>query len=68
MIDPEIFPAPSWLLAASAISGRDASHAELVTEKHAPWSASLASVADKLHYLQGVLDAAFLADGEDAGE
>jgi hypothetical protein len=59
-IDPEVFPAPSWLLDAEAIDGADASHAELLVEKHAAHVAKLDSDREKQAYLQGVLDAAFM--------
>jgi hypothetical protein len=59
-IDPEVFPAPSWLLDAEAIDGADASHAELLVEKHAAHVAKLDSDREKQAYRQGVLDAAFM--------
>jgi hypothetical protein len=59
-INPEVFPAPSWLLDAEAIDGTDASHAELLVEKHATHVAKLDSDQEKQAYLQGVLDAAFM--------
>jgi hypothetical protein len=59
-INPEVFPAPSWLLDAEAIDGTDASHAALLVEKHATHVAKLDSDQEKQAYLQGVLDAAFM--------
>jgi hypothetical protein len=59
-INPEVFPAPSWLLDAETIAGADASHAELLVEKHAAHVAKLASDREKHAYLQGVLDAALM--------
>ncbi len=70
MIDPELFPAPSWLLSVASISGRDANHAVLISEKHSPDVLALPSHIEKIHYLQGVLDAchmdAVAADGNEA--
>ena len=57
-IDPDVFPEPSWLLAAEAIDGRDADHAALLVEKHNAAVMELPSDREKHAYLQGALDAA----------
>lgn len=59
-IDPEVFPAPSWLLDAEVIDGADANHAELLVAKHTADVAKLGSDREKHAYLQGALDAAFM--------
>ena len=64
VIDPEVFPAPSWLLDAEVIDGADASHAELLVAKHAAHVARLDSDREKHAYLQGALDAAHIRAAE----
>lgn len=58
LIDPRLFPAPSWLLPAEAISAKDADHAVRLAEKHRDEVEALEHVELKLAYFQGVLDAA----------
>jgi hypothetical protein len=65
-IDPDVFPAPTWLLDAEAIDGVDASHAGLLVEKHAAHVAKLDSDREKQAYLQGVLDAAYMVAADTA--
>jgi hypothetical protein len=55
-IDPDVFPAPSWLLDVEAIDGCDADHATLLMERYADAVAGLGSDREKLHFFQGVLD------------
>ena len=57
LIDPLVFPAPSWLLSVSCISECDAHHAALIAEKHAACVDALPSPIERIHYFQGVLDA-----------
>lgn len=66
LIDPTVFPAPSWLLTVSGISERDASHAALISAQHEPHVTALATVVERIHYLQGVLDAAIVAEEPEA--
>ena len=69
-IDPDVFPAPSWLFSVEAIDGTDASHAELVFAQHAEEVMSLGSDREKHHYLQSVLDGYWIkeADGKADGD
>ena len=66
-IDPDVFPAPSWLMDEAAIDGKDA---ELIFAQHAEEVTALGFDRDKYHYLQGVLDSYWIkeadrkADGE----
>jgi hypothetical protein len=60
LIDRTIFPEPSWLLKAEAISAKDADHAIRIAEQHRDEVESYALVEEKLAYLQGVLDYVFL--------
>jgi hypothetical protein len=68
LIDPLLFPAPSWLLSVSCISERDVSHAALLAEKHTHPVAALSSPIEKIHYLQGVLDAFHMEAASAAGD
>ncbi len=61
LIDPDIFPTPSWLLTVSGISERDASHAALMSAQHEPHVTALPTAAERIHYLQGVIDAAIVS-------
>ena len=72
-IDPDVFPAPSWLMDEAAIDGKDAELAELaelIFAQHAEEVTALGSDRDKYHYLQGVLDGYWIkeADGKSDGE
>lgn len=55
-IDPDVFPAPSWLLDVEAINGCDADHATLLMERYAGAVLDLGSDREKLSFFQGVLD------------
>jgi len=57
MIEPELFPAPSWLLFDEVIAGTDFHHAELLVAQHAANVEELDGDPLKTNYLQGVLDA-----------
>ena len=69
VMDPEVFPAPSWLLNAEAIDSRDADHAILLIDKHRAALAALENDRLKHAYLQGILDAhhSLQAETEDGG-
>ena len=60
MIDPDLFPAPSWLLDVEAIDAKDFDHATRLAEQHRDEVHSYEHVALKQHYFQGVLDWAFM--------
>lgn len=66
VMDPDVFPAPAWLLDIEAIDSRDADHAALLIEKHGTALAALDSDRLKHAYLQGALDAhhSMKAEGE----
>jgi hypothetical protein len=67
MIDPDLFPAPSWLLDVEAIDAKDVDHATRLAEQHRDEVHSYEYVALKQHYFQGVLDwASGKADPADA--
>lgn len=57
-MDPEVFEAPSWLLAVEAIDEADFHHAQSIVAQHATAVAELTHDRLKHGYLQGVLDAA----------
>ena len=61
-IDPDVFPAPSWLLSVEVIDGADLHHAELVFAQHSRHVAELANDRLKHEYLQGALDAAVMVE------
>ena len=66
-IDPDVFPAPSWLMDEAAIDGKDA---ELIFAQHAEEVTALGFDRDKYHYLQGVLDSYWIKEayGKSDGE
>jgi hypothetical protein len=68
VMDPDLFPAPSWLLDVEAIDSRDTDHAALLIEKHGVALATLDSDRLKHAYLQGTLDAHHLMKVEGEGE
>jgi hypothetical protein len=63
-IDPDVFPAPSWLLNVEAIDGKDADHAERIIAQHVDAVMALGSDREKQHYLQGVLDASTVIEAD----
>jgi len=69
-IDPELFPAPSWLLTVDSIDSVDVRHAELVFTGHVDQVEALANDRLKIAYLQGVLDFIAVAEAqrESSGE
>lgn len=62
LIDPKLFPAPSWLLYVDAINGKDADHAARIAEQHRDAVQACSHVELKLAYFQGVIDAAFFSN------
>lgn len=64
LIDPSLFPAPVWMLAVEAINIKDVDHAERIANQYREEIHSLDHPALKIHYFQGVLDAAFTAEQE----
>ena len=64
LIDPEIFPAPSWMLSVEALDMRDADHARLLADKHADHINGLPNIQLKLAYAAGVLDANFKLEAD----
>lgn len=68
MIDADIFPPASWMLAESELESRDAEHARLVADIHRDAIHALPSFQEKAAYAAGVLDAQFMMDVEVQGE
>jgi len=66
-IDPDLFPAPSWLLTVEAITEVDLRHAEMIVHRHKGDVEKLTNDRLKIAYLQGVLDAAVMMDKPKAG-
>ena len=64
MIDPELFPAPSWMLNVEALDMRDTDHARLLADQHADPINGLATVQEKLAYAGGMLDANFKLEAD----
>lgn len=60
LIDPNLFPEPSWLLHVEAIEPRDADHATRLADHFRDNIRSFDQVELKLAYFQGVLDRVFL--------
>ena len=67
MIDPEIFPAPPWLLREGDLNLNDADHARLIADQHAEAVSNLGSVLEKLSYFSGVVDAQVTLEAEVKG-
>jgi hypothetical protein len=70
LIDPDVFPAPSWMLDVEVLEMRDADHARLLAEKHTEPINALATALEKIHYARGVMDAQAMMEKEagDSGE
>ena len=64
LIDPELFPAPSWMLNVEALDLRDADHARLLADQHVGPINGLATVQEKLAYAAGMLDANYKLEAE----
>lgn len=60
LIDPTLFPAPSWLLNEDAINVKDADHSAGIANQHRYAAQAYSAAELKLGYFQGVLDGAFL--------
>ncbi len=57
-------PPPSWLLAVETIDMKDADHARRIADQHREAVDALDNVHLRIAYLGGVLDAQFMAEGE----
>ncbi len=62
MIDPDIFPAPPWMLFDELVDVQVVDHARLHAEKHQANIENLQSVQEKLAYFAGVLEAQAMMD------
>ena len=60
LIDPDLFPAPSWLLDVEAIDIKDCDHARMLADQHRNQIEAQDHVHLKMAYFQGVLDAAHM--------
>lgn len=68
LIDPELFPPPSWLLTVEELDPKDADHARLLADQHREAVTALDCAELKVAYLGGVLDAqVMLAEGVKSG-
>ena len=56
LIDPLLFPEPSWMLHREAISAKDAEHAIQIYDRHRDYIEDLDDPHAKIAYLHGVLD------------
>jgi hypothetical protein len=63
-IDPEVFPAPGWMLSENELKPRDKDHARLVADLHRDAIHALPSFQEKAAYAAGVLDAQAVMDAE----
>jgi hypothetical protein len=57
LIDPLLFPPPSWLLTVEELDLKDADHARRMADQHREEVNALESAELKIAYLGGVLDA-----------
>lgn len=57
LIDPILFPPPSWLLTVEELDLKDADHARLLADQHREEVGALDGPELKIAYLAGVLDA-----------
>lgn len=64
LIDPRLFPAPSWLLTEEKISLVDAEHARRLADEHREKVEARNQTELKLAYFQGVLDAQMMMQEE----
>jgi hypothetical protein len=65
LIDPQLFPAPSWLLIEEKIPLVDAEHARRLADEYREKVHALTNVRLKLAYFQGVLDAQVMLEKEE---
>ena len=56
LIDPDIFPAPSWLMREEPLDAQDVDHALLIAQTHRANVEDLQTVQEKIVYQSGVLD------------
>ena len=56
LIDPDIFPAPSWMAREDPLDAQDVDHALRIAEKHRANVESLPTAREKLAYQAGTLD------------
>ena len=66
LIDPGLFPAPSWLLDAEVLDGLECDHARRLAEQYRRGVGSYSSPEEKLGYFGGVLDAVHMTGADDA--
>lgn len=62
LIDPGLFPAPSWLLSSDVLDAKDCDHARRLAEQYREKVESYPSPQEKIGYFQGVLDAVYLTE------
>lgn len=67
LIDPDLFPAPSWLLSVEALDELECDHARRLAEQYRDRVESYASPEEKLGYFGGVLDAVYMTKEDDKG-
>jgi hypothetical protein len=65
LIDPLLFPAPSWLLTEEKIALVDAEHARRLADEYREKVHALTNVHLKLAYFQGALDAQVMLENEE---
>ena len=56
LIDPDIFPAPSWMAREDPLDAQDVDHALRIAEQHRDNLEGLQTAQEKLAYLAGALD------------
>ena len=56
LIDPVIFPSPSWIGMVESIDSKDIEHARSIAGQHCERVSGYGSIECKLAYLQGALD------------
>ncbi len=62
LIDPLLFPAPPWLLAAETIDAVVADHATRLADQYRDNVTALRTTEEKLAYFGGALDAQFMIE------
>lgn len=56
LIDPDIFPAPAWLMREDPLDAQDVDHALRIAEKHRDNVEALQTPQEKIAYQAGALD------------
>jgi hypothetical protein len=64
IIDPDVFPAPPWLLTEESIDAATADHARRLADQYRERVQAQRTAEEKLHYFAGVLDAQFLIEAD----